>query len=175
MVKLYKDVLDNRQTEIIEEIMLISKQFPWYFARHNLYPDNQENHASDCFNFTHNFFVNGQPSSDFFYLVEPIVKYIKKQYNNIESILRIKANLYTNQHMNVEYDEHIDQIHLGEKECLVGLFNVTSCNGGTVVNKRKYPSVSNQLLIFDNVSHYGITQTNTQTRMCINFNFKKIV
>ena len=174
MVKVDKDVLSKGRTEMMEHIMLSSKKFPWYFARHNLYHENQKHHNSDDFMFTHIFFNDGVINSEYFNLVEPIVEYIKEQYDDI-SIIRIKANLYTNQHINFEYSEHTDQEWLGETDCLIGIFNIISCDGGTVVDGKTYPSVSNQLLLFDNVPHYGITQTDTQTRICINFNFKRAV
>ena len=74
------------------------------------------------------------------------------------------------QHKNIKYDAHVDQ-PCGETEALIGIYSVNTCNGGTVVNEEMYKSESNQLILFDNISHYGITQTDTQIRMCINFNF----
>jgi len=174
VVKVFNNVLDNNHIKLMEEIMLDSKDFPWYFARHNLDYGHWQKSRSNKFLFTHNFFtkLNDPPYSNFFYLVEPIVDYIKKQCDNTESILRIKSNLYTNQHMNIETEPHIDQGEYGEKECLIGLFNVISCDGGTVIGGKTYPSVRNQLLLFDNVPHHGVTQSDTQARVCINFNFK---
>jgi hypothetical protein len=42
----------------------------------------------------------------------------------------------------------------------------------TVVGTQEIPSVENQLLIFENVPHYGTVQTDTDTRVVINFSLR---
>ena len=171
-MKLYDDVLDKEANTYLEEIMLRSKEFPWYFSPDNLYSNRLKDYNTDCFYFIHNFVIKGEINSDHFYLVKPLIEYVEQRHD-IEGVLRIKANLYTNQHTNIKYGQHVDQEGLEETNCYIGVYNVISCDGGTWVGGTTYPSISNQLLLFDNVSHYGITQTDTQTRICINFNFKR--
>jgi len=173
MIAIYNNVLKPSLFKKLEFEMLDSKEFPWYFARHNLHHENQKYNATDTFLFTHNFFINNNPHSGSYNLVLPLVNYVKKKHSEIKDLIRIKANLYTNQHKNIEYQAHIDQGNLSEKECLIALYNVISCDGGTIINNKHYPSIANQLIIFDNVPHYGITQKDTQARICINFNFLK--
>tara|TARA_R110000822_G_scaffold207603_1_gene343644 strand:+ start:2404 stop:2928 length:525 start_codon:yes stop_codon:yes gene_type:complete len=170
MIKVYDDVLKPSVFKQIESLMLDSKEFPWYFARHNLNHENTKYKTTDTFLFTHNLFINNNPHSDAYNLVVPLLDYIKKRHP-IKSLIRIKANLYTNQHKNIKYDSHIDQSNYSKTECLVAVYNIINCNGGTVINNKHFPSVANQLILFDNVRHYGITQTDTQARICINFNF----
>lgn len=173
MIAIYNNVLKPSMLNKLEFEMLDSKEFPWYFARHNLHHENEKYKTTDTFLFTHNFFINDNPHSGAYNLVLPLVDYLKKKHSEIKDAIRIKANLYTNQHANIEYEAHIDQGNLSDKECLVALYNVITCDGGTVINNKHYPSIANQLLVFDNVPHYGITQTDTQARICINFNFSK--
>ncbi len=54
----------------------------------------------------------------------------------------------------------------------IGVFHVNACNGLTVIGDERIPSRDNQLVLFDNVPHYGTTQTDTDTRVVINFNFR---
>ena len=43
----------------------------------------------------------------------------------------------------------------------------------TIVNDEKIKSEENQMLLFDNIPHQGNVQTDTRTRVVLNFNFKK--
>ena len=45
-------------------------------------------------------------------------------------------------------------------------------NGKTVIGEQEIESVENQLIIFENVPHYGTVQTDTDTRVVINFNLR---
>jgi hypothetical protein len=46
-------------------------------------------------------------------------------------------------------------------------------SGGTVVGDIFYKSHKNQLIVLNNVSHHGVSQTDSQTRICINYNFER--
>tara|TARA_R110002020_G_scaffold211620_1_gene417855 strand:+ start:429 stop:920 length:492 start_codon:yes stop_codon:yes gene_type:complete len=158
----YKNVLSWEDIRTMNEVML-GDSFPWYF-----YPNTvikQDNN----FMFVHMFVRNTKINSDFFYLLEPLLNYIneKKPYEKIE---RVKANLYTNQNKNIKHGSHHD-LEKDNKNGFISLFNLTTCNGSTIIDNKKHLSKKNELMIFDNVEHYGITQTDTQSRVCINFNF----
>ena len=186
MVDICENVLNEEQLKAIENKMLYSDQelegenrltrFYWHFKVTNISTTKKGGQAllghENQFLFTHFFFKGGKYVSPHSNLVKPLVEYVEQRYN-IKRVLRIKANLYTNQHMNIKYGEHMDQEGRGKKEILVGVYQLNSCNGGTVIDGKTYPSAGNHFYLFDNVLHHGISQTDTQARVMINFNFER--
>ena len=86
-------------------------------------------------------------------------------------LLRCKANLYTNQTQPIHYKDHVDQADYEKNNVMIAIFSVGESNGGTVIGNEFYESEKNQLIVFDNIPHHGVSQTDSQTRICINFNF----
>ncbi len=87
---------------------------------------------------------------------------------------RIKANLYTNQGEPIRHPAHYDippDSGVSDR-FFVAVYHVNTCNGMTVVGDEEFESVENHLLVFDNVSHYGTVQTDTDTRVVINFTLR---
>ena len=60
---------------------------------------------------------------------------------------------------------------MSNKVC-IGVYHLNACNGFTVIGEQKIPSRENQLILFDNVSHYGTVQTDTDIRVVLNFNLR---
>ena len=186
MVDVCKNVLNEEQLKAMENKMLYCDQslegeydhnrFFWHFKTTNLTATKKDGQAlfgnENHFMFTHIFYRKGTVGSDQYNLVKPLVEYVKQKYD-IKRILRIKANLYTNQHMNIKYAEHRDMDWISKSKALIGVYNVISCNGGTVIDGKTYPSAGNHFYLFDNIFHHGISQTDTQTRVMINFNFER--
>jgi hypothetical protein len=56
---------------------------------------------------------------------------------------------------------------------MIAILSVGESDGGTVIGDTFYESEKNQLIVFNNVSHHGVSQTDSQTRICINYNFLK--
>jgi len=88
----------------------------------------------------------------------------------------MKLNLYTNQNKKVMYGTHCD-LHDDKgkpfKDVNVAILNFTTCNGGTKIGNKIYKSKANELLIFNNaIEHAGIVQTDTQTRIILNINWR---
>ena len=89
------------------------------------------------------------------------------------SIGRMKLNLYTNQGKRINHSKHYD---LNDKETRqplsnvnITLLNFNTCNGGTVIDNKKYLSKENQAIMFNNtIEHYGFTQTNSDRRIILN-------
>ena len=186
MVDVCENVLNEEQLKAMENKMLYCDQslegeyhhnrFSWHFKTTNLTATKKDGQAlfgnENHFMFTHIFFRQGKIASNHYNLVKPLVEYVEQKYD-IKRVLRIKANLYTNQHMNIKYGEHMDQSGRGKSEVLIGVFNLNSCNGGTVIAGKTYPSAGNHFYLFDNILHHGISQTDTQARVMINFNFER--
>ena len=61
---------------------------------------------------------------------------------------------------------------LGFAAFLGALHSLAPGHGKTVIGDQQIESVANQLVIFENVPHYGTVQTDTDTRVVINFNLR---
>lgn len=168
--QIYDGVLD--QADLLHYKRYFKENtFAWYYQSRTttLSGDNE-------FMFTHTFFNNSVRSSQRIWDILDIttrVAHLSKSNN--QKLMRIKANLYTNQGKNVEMKPHKDYVELDYdfKTCV---FNLTTCNGGTVLlvddKEILIPSVENQLIVMDgNIEHFGITQTDKKTRLLINYNF----
>jgi hypothetical protein len=152
--------------------------FPWYFVPKSINTDNNNNQ----FMFVHSILGDEiAPSgprhfkSPFYDLFEPILYYVDRHLS-VNKLIRMKLNLYTNQHQNIIHTSHYDftDDKKPANDVNIALFNFTTCNGGTIINDKKYSSVRNQLLIFDNTcKHAGVTQTDTQRRIIMNIGWYK--
>ena len=159
---LRKDFNKYLQKELIGDI------FPWYFHPTSLRTPYKEDRQ---FLFYHDFMFEKKINSDWWPLVKPLVANIKKHFPGIE-LLRVKANLYTNQNKEVKFGKHIDNQY--EREFWTSIYYVNSNNGKTYIGKKGVPSVANSIVIFDGQTpHYGTVQTDTPVRLLINVIFRK--
>ena len=188
MVEVYKDILNPAEYEVLETTFT-SDEFSWYFSPHHL--DSKFNSEEpDLWHFTHSIFddrqtsivhggmrgdnkVLAQQNSPFYQITtESIVSFMERVHGTGQ-LQRCKANLYTNQGKQVHYNDHVDQADYGEKEILIAILSIGESNGGTVVGDTFYKSHKNQLIVLNNVPHHGVSQTDSQTRICINYNFER--
>jgi hypothetical protein len=86
-------------------------------------------------------------------------------------VSRIRAVMYTNQGKEVVHPTHVDiPLDSGVSDKFrIAVFHVNACNGKTVIGEEAIESRENQLIIFKNVPHHGTVQTDTDTRIVINF------
>ena len=146
--------------------IIISNTFPWYYLPKTVkYSDNNFmfNHTLLCFDKT-------CISSNWFKDFEPILYFLNDKIK-LKKLVRMRLNLYTNQNKVVEHEAHIDISKNGQADpnVTISILNFTTCNGGTVIKGKKYPSNENELLIFNNINkHFGIVQTDTQSRIVLN-------
>lgn len=166
MVEIYTDFLPADHFAVVKELFM-SEKLPWHFNDRVV---STEQH----FMFTHTFMNDGKVINPHFF--EPIRAMIdliqhKKRFIGVS---RIKANLYTNQGKVIVHPAHFDippDSGVADKFC-IGVFHVNECNGATIVGEKKIVSRRNQLILFDNVSHYGTTQTDADIRVVVNFNLR---
>ena len=145
----------------------LAHDFPWYFHPSSLVAPYKEDKQ---FVFYHEFITDKKINSDWWPLVKPLAEKVKKFYPNAE-ILRIKANLYTNQNKVVKFGKHIDNRF--EPEFFSAVYYVNSNNGKTYIGKKGVPSVANSIVVFDGQTpHYGTVQTDTPVRLLVNVIFK---
>jgi len=188
-VDIHKNVLSPNEYEILDSA-ITNDEFPWYFSPHHLESTYRSDEPNLC-HFTHSIFDESQSSiihggmrGDKTDLSQSNSGFVRKCFNRSESItnfidntygpsqlLRCKANLYTNQGQSIHYKDHIDQSDYVNEKIIIAILSVGESNGGTVIGDTFYESEKNQLIVFDNVPHHGVSQTDSQTRICINYNF----
>ena len=143
-----------------------TKKFNWFWNNSSAKNDGN-------FMFTHMLWdIELGKTSPHFETFEPIIYEIDK-YLPVKSIGRMKLNLYTNQGKRINHSKHYD---LNDKETRqplsnvnITLLNFNTCNGGTVIDNKKYLSKENQAIMFNNtIEHYGFTQTNSDRRIILN-------
>ena len=168
--KVHKNILDDELYGIIYDLFN-GNQFPWYYqastlGESDIYEDNE-------FMFAHKFYHRAEICSSYFVTMLPLTLAVS---NIVKSnrLLRIKANMYTNQGENIYHGVHTDYPNI--EKYTTAVYNLTTCDGGTVlyINDEEIviPSEKNTLLVFDGViEHAGFTQTDTKNRTLINYDF----
>ena len=155
--------------------LITGRYFPWYFLKQTVFYPSAEQDKHFMF---HHLLYSTQGSltySDYFKDFEPILYFLDSK-TKIKKLLRMKLNLYTNQNKIIEHVSHTDINNKDinnkdepRKDVNVEILNFTTCNGGTKIEGKKYPSNENELLMFNNLNeHFGIVQTDTQTRVVLN-------
>ncbi len=166
MTAVYKNFLPPAHFKAMQDLFLTEK-IPWHF-------NNRVVSTEKHFMFTHAFMNNGRViNPNFFPPVQAMLNLIQQKKRFI-GVTRIKANLYTNQGVAIDHPAHHDippDADVSDKYC-IGVYHVNACNGYTVIGDRKIQSRENQLILFSNLSHYGTVQTDTDTRVVINFNLR---
>lgn len=167
MTKAYNDFLGQEHFDYVHDLFMTEK-LPWHF-------NSQVVTTRKDFMFVHGFMEDGKViSPQFFAPVQAMLAPIGEKRAFI-GVSRIKANLYTNQGEAIEHPKHHDiPLDSGVADkFFVAVYHVNTCNGKTVVGNEEYVSKENQLVIFDNVEHYGSVQTDTDTRVVINFTLRE--
>jgi len=166
MTAVYEDFLPEAHYRVIRQLFLTEK-LPWHYNDRVV---STERH----FMFTHAFMDNGRVVNPHFFEPMRAMPDLSRQKQRCIGVSRIKANLYTKQGQIVEHPAHHDippEAGISDKVC-IGVYHVNACNGCTVIGEHRIPSRDNRLVLFDNVLHDGTTQTDTDTRVVINFNLR---
>lgn len=163
----YTDFLPQDHFEYLRDILMTDK-LPWHF-------NNRVVTTAEDFMFVHGFMDDGKVTSPHFFAPIQAMFSLIHQKRPFIGVSRIKANLYTNQGREVVHPTHHDvPLDSGVAEnFFVAVYHVNTCNGKTVIEGHAFESQQNQLIIFDNVAHYGTVQTDTDTRVVINFTLRE--
>ena len=163
MTDVYQDFLPQNHFADIEQLFM-TNALPWFFNDRVV---STEKH----FMFSHVFMEDGQVVNPrFFGPVNAMLQPMQQKLDFI-GVSRIRAVLYTNQGREIQHPTHLDiplESGLSDK-FRIAVFHVNTCNGKTVIGDQEIESVANQLVIFENVPHYGTVQTDADTRVVINF------
>lgn len=163
MTDIYQDFLPAQHFADVKKLFMTS-MIPWHYTDHVV---STEKH----FMFGHTFMENGQVVSPQFF--EPVRGMLLPMQQKIKfiGVSRIRAVLYTNQGREIQHPTHVDiPLDSGVSDKFrIGVFHVNECNGKTVIGDQEIESKENQLILFENVPHFGTVQTDTDTRVVINF------
>ena len=165
-VKVIKNLLPPIFLTKLKNI-LTAPTFPWSFIPSTTAGRHEPPDAH--FMFTHMLY-HYQENSLLYQHFEPILYYLA-DHIKLQKVIRMKVNLYPNQNKVIEHASHIDinQKDKATPNVTVSILNFTTCNGGTRIGGKKYPSNENEVLSFDNLTkHSGIVQTDTQRRIVLN-------
>ena len=146
--------------------IIFGSYFPWYYNSGVVYDTESD---LNNYQFTHCFYTNYSSHSDFFKILNPVIKII-----NPNSLIRIKANLLTKTDAHIEHGFHVDIPYLkGHHQSTTAILYMNTNNGYTKFEDgTKIDSVENRLIVFDSrIMHTGSTCTDQKTRVVINFNY----
>lgn len=164
MVEIISNLLPAEHFADVEQLFM-AHHLPWFFNDRVV---TTERH----FMFSHIFMDNGKVINQrFFEPVRAMIPEIMK-HRKFVGVSRIRAVLYTNQGKEIIHPTHTDippESELANK-FITGVYHVNSCNGKTVIGDQEIASAANQLILFRNEPHFGTVQTDTDTRVVLNFN-----
>lgn len=163
MTNVYENFLPKQHFDDIKSLFM-TNMIPWHFTDRVV---STEKH----FMFGHTFMENGLVVNQQYF--EPVRGMLLAMQQKVKfiGVSRIRAVLYTNQGREINHPTHLDiPLDSGVSDKFrIAVFHVNECNGKTVIGDREIASKDNQLIIFKNVEHYGTVQTDTDTRVVINF------
>ncbi|NNE57728.1 MAG: hypothetical protein HKN36_06435 [Hellea sp.] len=166
MVEIFKDFLPDFHFKDIDRLFM-TEILPWFFQ-------DTVVTGHKHFMFSHVFMNDGNVVNP--RLFEPVRGMIPELLKKTKfiGVTRIRAVLYTNQGREIIHPTHTD-IPLDSEfsdKFKTAVYHVNSCNGKTVIGDQEIISQANQMILFDNIPHYGTTQTDTDIRVVLNFNLR---
>jgi hypothetical protein len=163
MAEVFENFLPQAHFDDIKRL-LMTNMIPWFYTDRVV---STQKH----FMFGHTFMENGQVVNQ--RLFEPVRGMLLPLQDKVKfiGVSRIRAVLYTNQGKEIKHPTHVDiPLDSGVSDKFrIAVFHVNNCNGKTVIGDQEIQSKENQLILFKNVPHYGTVQTDTETRVVINF------
>jgi len=125
--------------------------------------------GKDSYFLYHNFYSYSEPKSSYYHNFFP---YILTKLNYL-SVVNIRANLMLKKEVVYKSEYHTDQ---QAESCKTAILYMNNCNGYTNIKTdkliNKIDCKENRIVIFDSqLEHQAISQTDTERRIVINFNF----
>ena len=165
-VKIYDNFLPEADFITLQNI-LTGPEFPWFHQQYIEKPDENSIPDLNRFYFTHLLYGNNSPRSNYFSILDSLVKHISPL-----ALCRVMANLNTKTDKIIQHKFHID-FDVKTAPVKTAVFYINTNNGATVFETgEKVTSQENRLVVFDSyMKHAGTTCTDQQTRILINLNF----
>jgi hypothetical protein len=157
----YKSVnnfLNKNEFENLKNI-LISEETPWFWTNNMTKNDN--------YFFNHCFYNHGFPQSSLFKeFISPILKKLE-----CKAVIEVRANLMLKKEVSYNSNFHCDRPF----NCQTAILYINTNNGFTILDEKekiKIECIENRMLVFDSqISHAAFSQTDTDRRIVINFNY----
>lgn len=136
--------------------LIFSNDISWFFR--------SSMSEGDHYFFNHSFYNDYRPFSVFFDdFIYPVVKKL-----DAKGINEIRANLLIKQDKVYQSNFHVDKPY----KCKTAVLYMNTCNGYTILKNQKIKCEENKILIFDSeIEHAIVSQTDTDRRIIINFNY----
>ena len=159
-MNIYKNFVSKEHCNKINKVFL-SLDFPWFYLKQQT--------ANDSSFMFHCFYRDDQINSSFYYLVEPIINKLNPtKIINIRSALSLKRPMKSEWHSDFKNRKVVPTSK-------VAIYYVNTNNGYTAFKNKKVKCIKNQIAVFDGgLKHQANYQTDTDTRMVINFNYESI-
>jgi hypothetical protein len=150
--------LDKESFEKIQNCFM-GNTLPWFYSSAVATEEDRES-----FYFIHLFYDNCNVNSNMFEIIDPILMSLKPK-----AIIRIKANMYTNNGQYTEHGWHQDYPYSHK----AAIFYVNTNNGFTILEDgTKIESIANRMLIIDGSKpHKSTSCTDEKLRVNIGFNY----
>ena len=156
--KLKKNFLDKKDFDVFKK-EIFSHRCGWFWRPHQVNNDRGF--------FGHNFFIENIPHSVYFQpFIVPIIKKLEcKMISDIRGncTLKDKVKHFSNFHCDRTYD------------CTTAILYMNTNNGYTLLGEKekiKVKAEENTMLIFNSLTkHCAVSQTDTERRIVINFNY----
>ena len=145
----------------------------WQFNDTIAYNSREEKDAFNSY-FVHDIYDHSLPQTPNHNLLRIVFNSFLPKLIDFNSLLRIKANLFTWSEKIQEYPLHKDfDPKLFDIKCKGAIFYLNTCDGYThFEDGTKVESVENRMLFFDATTLHGSTNTSdSKCRMNINFNY----
>ena len=166
-IKVYDDLLSKEELNKIQNIFC-GQEVDWHYSKtldegmHEYGEKYNWQMGHVCYNYD-------RPLTKHFDNVVPILGDIENK-ERVNSLIRVKANLNARTRTNMRSGFHID-FHYEHSR--TAIFYVNTNNGYTEFEDgTKVESKENRIVIFPTLTkHSGVTCTNKQNRVVINFNY----
>ena len=133
--------------------------FPWFLMEYDP--------AAQPLMLVHLFYTEGRVNSLAYEILEGLIDKLKEQ-DGLESIIRIKANMYMGASDLSVHNEHTDYPY-SHKGSILYLDN---SNGYTVIDSQKVDSKENRVVFFDpSIPHASTNCSDSKYRTTINLNY----
>jgi hypothetical protein len=175
MTKLVSNFLPIDMANELEEI-LSSHTFPWFWRPSTVHGVNENNYPSIDFQFIHMAFYKGEPQSELFNYVRPLLFEFEKATGLvIKDVYKIKANLLPKQELDdIEASIHTD-VDKGDKNYLSIVYYVIDSDGDTViyddngnVELQATPVKGSAVYFPSHMKHRGTPPTLNKRRIVLN-------
>ena len=164
-IEVIDDFLSLDEVEELEQMIIYNDRFPWFYQEKVAVKNLTETQPWNWYQ-THIFYTHDEVRSDYY---DKICDIFFPYFNDLRSLLRIKANFYPHTEILREHLSHIDY----DFSCRAAIFSLNTCDGFTrMVDGTKIDSVKNRIVFFEgHTSHNSSTTTTSPVRWNINFNY----